>query len=85
MLQSGRPTEVNSDQIETLIENNQQHYTMQEIGNTLKISKSIMLVKMKNVFFILRKKHTNFLVNPICQYLHIYIYTISILYTYTYT
>ena len=65
MLQSGRSTEVNSDQIETLIENNQQHYTMQEIGNTLKISKSIKLVKMKNVFFILRKKHTNFLANPI--------------------
>ena len=36
---SGRPVEVNSDQTEILIENNQ-HYTTQEIGNTLKISKS---------------------------------------------
>ena len=37
--QSGRPFEVDSDQIETLIENNQ-YYTMQEIANILKISKS---------------------------------------------
>ena len=36
---SGRPVEVDSDQIETLIENNQ-HYVMQEIANILKISKS---------------------------------------------
>ena len=36
---SGRPVEVERDQIETLIENNQ-HYTMQEIANILKISKS---------------------------------------------
>ena len=37
--QSGRPVEVDSDQIETIIENNQ-HYTTQEIADILKISKS---------------------------------------------
>ena len=36
---SGRPVEVDSDQIETLIENSQ-HYNTQEIANILKISKS---------------------------------------------
>ena len=36
---SGRPVEVDSDQIETLIENNQR-YTTQEIADILKISKS---------------------------------------------
>ena len=36
---SGRPVEVDSDQIKTLIENNQ-CYTMQEIADILKISKS---------------------------------------------
>ena len=52
---SGRPVEVDSDQMETLTENNQ-HYTIQEIANILKIPKSINLfVKMKNVFFILQK------------------------------
>ena len=39
---SGRPAEVDSDQIETLIENSQ-HSTTQEIGNILKISKSVKL------------------------------------------
>ena len=48
-----RPTEVDSDQIKTLIENNQ-FYTRWEIADILKISKSIKLsVKMKNVSFIL--------------------------------
>ena len=43
----GRPVEVDSDKIKTLIENNQ-HYTMWEIINILKISKSIkLLMKMK--------------------------------------
>ena len=43
------PVEVDSDQIETLIENTQR-YTKQEIANILKMSKSIkLLVKMKNV------------------------------------
>ena len=41
-LWSGRPVEVDSDQIETLIENNQRS-TMWESTNTLKIPKSIML------------------------------------------
>ena len=37
--QSGRPVEVDRDQIETLTENNQ-HYTMPETADILKISKS---------------------------------------------
>ena len=37
--QSGRPVDVDSEQIKTLIEN-KQHYTMREIANILKISKS---------------------------------------------
>ena len=37
--QSGRPVEVDSNQIETLIENNQ-CYTTREIADILKISKS---------------------------------------------
>ena len=50
------PVEVDSDQAETLIENNQ-CYTMQEIADILKISKSIkLLVKMKTLPFILQKK-----------------------------
>ena len=54
--QSGKPIEVDSDQIETLIENNQ-HYTMWKNASILKISKSIkLLVKMKNVSF--REKTT---------------------------
>ena len=53
---SGRPVEVDSNPIETFIENDQ-HYTMQEIADILTISKSItLLVKMKNVSFILWKK-----------------------------
>ena len=53
---SGRPLEVVSDQIETLIENHQ-CYTTREIADILKISKSIkLLVKMNNVSFILQKK-----------------------------
>ena len=53
--QLDRPVEVDSDQIETLIENNQ-HSTMWEIADILEISKSIkLLVKMKNLSFILRK------------------------------
>ena len=54
--QSRRPAEVDSDQMETLTENNQ-HYTTWEIANILKISKSKkLLVKMKNMSFILWKK-----------------------------
>ena len=52
----GRPVEVDSDQIETLIDNNQ-HSITREIANILKISKSIkLLVKMKSVSLILQKK-----------------------------
>ena len=51
----GRPAEVDSNQIKTLIENNQ-HYTMWEIAEILKISKSIkLLVKMKSVFYFMEK------------------------------
>ena len=52
---SGRPAEVDSDQIKTLIEKNQS--TTQELVVILKMSKSKLLVKMQNVSFILRKKH----------------------------
>ena len=53
---SGSPVEVDSNQIETLIEDNQ-CYTTWERADILKISKSIkLLVKMKNVSFILWKK-----------------------------
>ena len=41
--QSGRPVEVDSDQIETLIENNQ-CYTIREMADILKIPKSIKLL-----------------------------------------
>ena len=51
---SGRPVEVDSDQIETSTENNQCS-TMREIASVLKISKSVILVKMINMSSILRK------------------------------
>ena len=54
----GRPVEVDSDQIETLIESNQ-HSAMQEIADILKISKSTKsLAKMENVSFIFWKNQT---------------------------
>ena len=54
---SGRPVEVGSYQIETLIENNQCN-AMQEIANILQISKSIkLLVKMKNTCFYFAEKN----------------------------
>ena len=53
---SGRHVEIDSDQTETLIENNQR-YTMWEIANILKISKSIkLLVKMKKCIFYFKVK-----------------------------
>ena len=57
-----RPVEVDSNQIETLTENNQ-CYTMQEIANILKISKLIMLLmKIKKcVFYFMEKKLTGLL------------------------
>ena len=52
---SGRPVEVDSNQIETLLENN--CYTIWEMADILKISQSVkLLVKMKIVSFILWKK-----------------------------
>ena len=70
--QLGRPVEVDSDQIETLTEKNQCS-TMQEIAYILKISKSIkLLMKMKNVSFVLWKKITDFLANPIKTYVLIW-------------
>ena len=52
----GRTVEIDKYQIKTLIEKNQ-CYTMQEIADILKISKSIkLLVKMKTLPFILQKK-----------------------------
>ena len=56
----GRPIGVDSDQIETLVENNQR-YTTQKIADKLKIFKSIkLLVNMKKfVFYIMGEKtHT---------------------------
>ena len=50
---SGGPVEIGSNQIKTLTKNNQ-HYPTWETADILKISKSRKLVvKMKNVFFIL--------------------------------
>ena len=53
--QSGRPVELDSDQIKTLIENNQ-HDTTLNVGDILKISKTLkLLVKMKNVFYFIER------------------------------
>ena len=52
---SGRPVEVDSGQIETLVEHDQPSTTW-EIADTLKISKVIkLLAKMKNVFYFTEK------------------------------
>ena len=56
--QPGRPAEVDSDQITTLIENNQRS-TVRETADKLKISKPIkLLVKMTNVSFMGKTKRT---------------------------
>ena len=61
--ESSKPVEVDSDQIETLIENNQ-CYTTWERANVLKIPKSIkLLVKMDNVFN--GRNHMDFLASLI--------------------
>ena len=61
----GRPVEVDSDLIKTLIENDQP-YTMWEIAYIPKTSKSIkLLVKMKNVSFISWKNPYGHCGNPI--------------------
>ena len=64
---SSGPVEVDSNQIKTSIENNQ-CYTTQEIANIFKISKSIkLLVKMKNMSFILQKKTYRLYGHPTCK------------------
>ena len=58
--QSGRPVEVDSNQIKTLTEN-YQHPTIQEITDILKISQPMkLLVRMKNASFVLWKKTQTF-------------------------
>ena len=53
---SGRPFEVDSDQIKTLTENNQRSITW-ELDDILKISKSTqLLVKMKKCVFYVTEK-----------------------------
>ena len=54
----GRPVEVDSDQIETLIENNQ-CYTMWEIADIFKISKSIVIGKNEKCVFLFYGKNLN--------------------------
>ena len=57
---SGRPVEVDSYKIETLIENNQ-CYTTWELADILRISKSIkLLVKTENVFYFMEKSLWSF-------------------------
>ena len=58
--QSGRPVEFDSNQIETLIENNQ-HYTTREIANILKISKSTVTGENeKHVFYFMGETKQTF-------------------------
>ena len=58
--QLGKSVEVDSKQIETLIENNQ-CYTMQEIANILKISKSIVIGENEEcVFYFTEKLNKHF-------------------------
>ena len=49
----GRPVEVDSDQIETLIENNQR-YTTREIADILKISKSSIENHLRQLGYVNR-------------------------------
>ena len=61
---SGRPVEVDSNPIETLIENNRL-YSRWDTADRLRISKSIkLLVNMKNVSFLLWKKLNGLLGQP---------------------
>ena len=69
----GSPVVVDSDQTETLIENNQ-CYTMQEIPHLLKIPQSIkLLVKMKTVSY--GKK-----LNGLFEQPNMYVYTYLFIY-----
>ena len=54
---SGRTVEVDSNQIEALIENNQ-HSTMQETADILKISKSIVTFENEKCVFYFMEKTT---------------------------
>ena len=57
---SGRPGEVDSDQIEMLIENNKR-YTTWEIADVLEISKSIVIGENeKCVFYFMEKLNRHF-------------------------
>ena len=51
----GRQVEVDSDQTETLIENNQ-HYISREKANILKLSKSIVIGENEKCIFYFTKK-----------------------------
>ena len=56
----GRSADIDSNQIKT-VNKNDQCYTMQEMDTILKISKLIkLLLKMKNVSFILQKNKQTF-------------------------
>ena len=63
---SGRPVELESDQIKTLTENNE-HYNTWEIADILKISNSMKLsVKWKTyLLFLWEKTQMDLLANPI--------------------
>ena len=66
-----RPVEVNSNQIKTLIENNQCS-TTQEIADMLKISKPIkLLVKMKCVFHFMEKTKRTIWPNQYFKFMNI--------------
>ena len=68
---SGRPVEIDSNQIETLIENNQ-HYTMWEIVNILKYPNQQLLVKMKYISYIFTEK-TKWTFWPTQYFIHFWI------------
>ena len=69
---SGRPVEVDSNQIETLIENNQRS-TTQDITDVLKISKSRkLLVKMKKCVLFPGKIPKQILANPLVPFPYIF-------------
>ena len=60
----GRTVEVDSNQIETLIKNNQ-HYTMREIDDILKnIQIKKVIVENEKCLLFSGKKHTNFFCQP---------------------
>ena len=59
-LWSGRPVEVDSDEIETLIENNQHCFTW-EIANILKIFNKVIGKNDKYVYYFMEKNKKIFL------------------------